>query len=317
MTGIVTPEHILQDLSKLWVDLAREGGDTGSGVLRACTMTLLVACGESDDAQAIGEIVARLMPQHPSRAIVVRVTGSREWALDARVFAQCWKPFGERRHICAEEIEITSAETALADVPPVLLPLPVADLPVVLWCRDLRLMDLPGFAGIASLADRMVFDGAAFDRIQAILAQGQRAGDLAWTRLTHWRELIARIFENRGLAALPQVSEVKVKWAAPSAFYLAAWLLDGLRRAGANPRLELDTESPRERRVELIAPELHVVVSQCESRCAEIRINNAVNQIMLPEASEYSLMREELAIAGHDPVFERVLPAAARLALSS
>ena len=103
-----------------------------------------------------------------SRAIVVRVTPSREWALDGRVFAQCWKPFGERRHICAEEIEITSAETALADVPSVVLPLPVADLPVVLWCRDLRLMDVPGFAGIASLANRIVFDGAGFDRIQAI-----------------------------------------------------------------------------------------------------------------------------------------------------
>jgi hypothetical protein len=317
MSTTVAPERILSDLSKLWVDLAREGGDTGSGVLRACTMTLLVACGEADDAQAIGEIVARLMPQHPSRAIVVRVTPSREWALDVRVFAQCWTPFGERRHICAEEIEITSSETALGDVPPVVLPLPVADLPVVLWCRDLRLMDLPGFRGIASLAGRIVLDGAKFDLIQAILAGGQSAGDLAWTRITHWRELIARIFENRGLACLDRFSEVKVKWTGPSALYMAAWLMDGLRRAGANPRLEIDSSSTPERHVELVSPELHVVVSQSESRCAEVRINDAVSQTMLPEASEYSLMREELSIAGHDPVFERVLPAAARLAVSS
>jgi glucose-6-phosphate dehydrogenase assembly protein OpcA len=317
MSSTVSPERILHDLSNLWLDLARQDGEQGSGVLRACTMTLLVACGEADDAQAIGEIIARLMPQHPSRAIVVRVTASREWALDARVFAQCWTPFGERRHICAEEIEITSAETALADVPSLVLPLPVADLPVVLWCRNLRLMDLPGFAGIASLANRIVLDGAGFDRIQAILAGGQSVGDLAWTRLTHWRELIARIFENRGLASLERVSEVKVKWAAPSALYLAAWLLDGLRRAGANPRLEMDTGSSPEHRVELVAPELRVVVSQCGGHCAEVRINDAVSQTMLPPSSEYSLMREELSIARHDPVFERVLPAAARLALSS
>ena len=138
VSATVTPERILQDLSKLWVDLAREGGGAGTGVLRACTMTLLVACGDTDDAQAIGETVARLMPQHPSRAIVVRVMKS-ESALDARVFSQCWTPFGERRHICAEEIEITCAEAALADVAPLLLPLPAADLPVVLWCRDIRL----------------------------------------------------------------------------------------------------------------------------------------------------------------------------------
>jgi glucose-6-phosphate dehydrogenase assembly protein OpcA len=197
------------------------------------------------------------------------------------------------------------------------LPLPVADLPVVLWCRDLRLMDLPGFAGIASLAHRIVLNGAGFDRIQAILARGQSAGDLAWTRLTRWRELVARIFENRGLASLERVSQVKVKWAAPSAVYLAAWLLDSLRRAGANPELEMDKGSAPEHRVELIAPELHVVVSQCGGHCAEVRINNDVSQTMLPYPSEYSLMREELSIAGHDAVFERVLPAAARLALSS
>jgi hypothetical protein len=317
MSAAVSPEGILKDLANLWVDLARQGGEEGSGVLRACTMTLVVLCGEKDDAQAIGETVARLMPQHPSRAIVVRVTPSAEWALNARVFAQCWKPFGERRHICAEEVEITSAERALPDVPPLILPLPVADLPVVLWCRDVRLLDVPGFAGLAGMANRIVLDGAPVARIQAILARGQAVGDLAWTRLTRWRELIARIFANRGLESLPSVSSVKVRWPAPSGQYMAAWLQDGVRRTGADPRVELDTAPAHEIRVELDAPGLHMALSQCPGRCAEIRINDAVNQASLPELSEYELMREELGIAGHDPIFERVLPAAARLALSS
>src|SRR5262249_47744641 len=276
MTATVSPESILKDLANLWVDLAREGGEQGAGVLRACTMTLVVLCGEKDDAQAIGETIARLMPQHPSRAIVVRVTASQEWSLDARVFAQCWTPFGERRHICAEEVEITSAERALPDVPPLVLPLPVADLPVMLWCRDVRLLDVRGFAALAARADRIVLDGAPIARVKAILTEGQCVGDLAWTRLTRWRELIARIFANRGLTALPRVSEVKVRWAAPGAHYLAAWIMDGLRIAGADPRVEIDTNPSVERRIELVSPELHVTVSQCGSGCAEITMNDAV-----------------------------------------
>jgi glucose-6-phosphate dehydrogenase assembly protein OpcA len=317
VSATVSAERILHDLANLWVDLARQGGEQGSGVLRACTMTLIVLCGETDDAQAIGEIIARIMPQHPSRAIVVRVTASPDKAVDAHVFAQCWKPFGEGRHICAEEIEIVSTPEALPDVAPLLLPLPAADLPVVLWCRDVRLLDAPGFFGIAAMANRIVLDGAPVARVQNILGQGQAVGDLAWTRLTRWRELIARIYANRGLESLQQVSTVTLHWPAPSGYYMAAWLEDCLRRAGADPKIKLDTAAANDRSVELVAPGQHVMVSHCPPHCAEIHINETAYSTMLPEVSDDSLMREELAIAGHDPVFERVLPVAARFALSS
>ena len=314
----VAPDRILHDLSALWVDLGKEAEQEKSGgVLRACTMTLVVLASGDDDAQAIGETIARLMPEHPSRAILVRLTTSRERSLDARVFAQCWTPFGERRHICAEQIEIVSAEAALEDVPSVVLPLTVADLPVVLWSRGAHLFELPGFDGIASLATKIVVDGAGFARLEAIRARSQAIADLAWTRLTRWRELISGVFENRA-SALPQVSELRVAFGASrhSALYMAAWLLDGLHRAGANPRLDLQPEAP-EKRIEVISSDLRVAISQCEGRCAEIRINDVSSQAALPERSECALLSEELAIPGHDPIFERVLPAAARLALSS
>ena len=314
----VSPERILHELSALWVDLGKEAREEGSdGVLRACTMTLVVLAGEEDDPAGIGEVLARLTPQHPSRAILVRITPSRERSLEARVFSQCWAAFGQRRHICAERIEITCAEAALDEVPSVILPLTVPDFPVLLWSRGAHLFEMAGFQAIASLASKIVVDGASFDRLQGILKRGQAVGDLAWTRLTRWRELISDIFENRA-SALPAVSEVRVAFGASrhAALYLGAWLMDGLQRAGANPRLEIRKGSP-EKRVELISPDLRVVVSQCGGLCAEMRINDAVSQAALPDPSEYSLMREELSIPGHDPVFERVLPAAAQLALSS
>ncbi len=330
MSATVSPEKILKDLSNLWADLAKQT-DGETGVLRACSMTLVVVADASDDAQSIGQTLAQLMPEHPSRAVVVRVTPSAERALESRVFSECWTSFGERRHICAEEIEITCSAAALAEVSSVLLPLVVSDLPVVLWTRGAHVGGLPGFEGIESLATKVVHDSAAFpsaraglERVQAALQPGRPAGDLAWTRLTRWRELIARIFQNRGLGSLAQFSEVRVAGAAapdgkpgPAPLYIAGWLLDSLRRAGANPKLQLKTAVPSERNVRLSAPGLDIEVTQCAGHCAEVRINDMVSQTALPDASESALMAEELSIPGHDPTFERSLPAALQLALSS
>ena len=127
----VAAEDLLKELAALW---AREGseGEAG-GVLRACTMTLVVVSEEGDDESALGETLAALMPEHPARTIVIRLQGDGERALTQRVYQQCWKPFGQRQQICCEQIEITASDAALADLPSVILPLAVPDLPVILW----------------------------------------------------------------------------------------------------------------------------------------------------------------------------------------
>src|SRR2546425_4589855 len=130
MTAVLAPEQILKELSDLWVSLGKQGhAESGGGVLRACSMTLVVLADMSDDTGALGETVAALMPEHPARAIVVRLQGAGEAALGARVYSQCWMPFRERRQICCEQIEITAPDAALADLPALILPLAATDLP--------------------------------------------------------------------------------------------------------------------------------------------------------------------------------------------
>ena len=109
MAASAAPETILGELAKLWVDLAKENGaDSSTGVLRAVTMTLIVLAEQGDDAVAISGTLVELMPEHPARAIVIRVAPGEERKLEARVFAQCWTPFGQRRHICSEQVEIAT-----------------------------------------------------------------------------------------------------------------------------------------------------------------------------------------------------------------
>src|SRR5438445_601569 len=157
MTAAVKPEKILRDLHELWAQLGREQ-ETAGGVLRACAMTLLVVAEDEADAERVRQTLGVLMHDHPSRAIVLR--GSAGAELDARVFAECWMPYGRQQQICAEGIELTTDLMELSDVAQFLLPLIVPDLPVVLWCRGPRSISERTFDPLFQLAAKIVFDSA-------------------------------------------------------------------------------------------------------------------------------------------------------------
>lgn len=129
----IQPERILKDLQQLWAQMAVDQADAG-GVLRACAMTLVVVAENAADAERVRQTVGVLMHNHPSRAVILHPGGSGA-ELDARIFAECWKPFGKTQQICSEGIEITAGQSGFSEVAKFLVPLRVPDLPVVLWCR--------------------------------------------------------------------------------------------------------------------------------------------------------------------------------------
>ena len=324
MSAALSPDRILRELSDLWTGTAATGeGDSRQGVLRACTMTLVVLSDEGDDFSALGETVAALMPEYPARAILIRLHPDGPRSLSERVYAQCWMPFGQRRQICCEQIEITASDAALADLPGVVLPLAVADLPVILWCRATRLLGMPVFSQIAAMATRVILDSAAMPDPRATLGRLADAsarvaiGDLAWTRLTRWREMLAQVFENRErLAHIAAIARVRVAFGGTyetGARYMAAWIADALRQAGAAPQaaVEPDPAVPT-LRVELSGGGLSVTLHREEQRLVVV-IDGASQCTNLPQPGDYILMREELALPRHDSVFERTLATAARL----
>jgi glucose-6-phosphate dehydrogenase assembly protein OpcA len=326
---MAAPEHILRELADLWVSLGKQGqAESGAGVLRACTLTLVVLAEASDDATALGETIAALMPEHPARTIVVRLSGAGEQALAERVYAQCWMPFGERRQICCEQIEITASDAALADLPSVVLPLAAPDLPMIVWSRSARLFEMPPFGAVARMAAKVVVDSAGFadpKRALRLLAEtvgsGIPLGDLAWTRLTRWREMLARLFENRDyLAKLARISSVRVVYDgkfATAAWYMGAWIVDALGDAGVKAKIVVGAgRGPGPLSVELAGGGFRVALARQEDRLV-ITVDNAKNCTNLPQPSDYLMMREELGIVRRDAVFERALASAARLAYAT
>ncbi len=325
MGATVAPDHILKELADLWVSLGKQESEGGTCVLRACSMTLVVLAEESEDVSGLGETVAALMPEHPARTIVIRLRGAGEHTLAERVYAQCWMPFGQRRQICCEQIEITASDAALADLAPVVLPLAVPDLPLIVWCRSARLVEMPEFRQIAAMAHKVVLDSSVMPDGRSALRlladtsrRGVMLGDLSWTRLTRWREMLSQVFENRRyLALLDQVSSVRVSYGGSyevSARYVGAWVLDALADAGVHAALSVAAE-PGDSflRLELAGEAVRVQLARRRERL-EITVNDLSNCTNLPQPTDYLLMREELGIVRRDPVFERTLASAAGLA---
>jgi len=321
MPASVQPESILKDLARLWVDLGQEEAATavGNGVLRACAMTLVIATGESDDPQSLGETIADLMPQHPSRVIVLRVSASAEDALESRVFAQCWKPFGRRQQICCEQVEIIASPSRFPDLPKLILGLTVPDLPVVLWLRGVVVGEHPEFRQLLGLPDKMIVDSSRFDdpasgldNVRMLHRRGWNVADLEWTRLTPWRESVAHMFDDqRNRQAFGDIQRARISHsgAVPpvSAHYLRAWLIRALPRQVELSFQSVPAESGSRIRGIALDGRGFSAAASLEGNCAVVTVNRQMQRSAFPAQSECELLREELSIIGVDTIFRGCL----------
>lgn len=307
----VDAERLLKELDVNWRQLGKGNGDA-AGVLRACAMTLIVVVREGDDAQALGVTLADIMHEHPNRTVVLRVGEGGE--VTARANLQCWMPFGGRQQICCEQIEISASLTALGAVPPVLFGLMVADLPVAVWCPDLRLASLPELQPVLKLAGKVMVDSSplldmreALPVLEALSAGPWRLADLAWARATRWRETVAHLACIEGWT---RADEAEITWAGegvpPAAAYVGAWL---------NPeRLVLKCDTP-----EMPAPGAGRIKSMCvtakgrqvclrrEGTGVAIEIERLKTGMIFPLLCDAALLHEELGVFGRDAQFEETL----------
>ncbi|MGA8026716.1 MAG: glucose-6-phosphate dehydrogenase assembly protein OpcA [Bryobacteraceae bacterium] len=325
------PEQILKGLGKLWTSLGQEEKNQGKPtVLRACAMTLIVATDEADGGFSASQTISELMREHPSRGIVVAVSDQAERGLEARVLAQCWKPFGKAQQICCEQIEITARPETWPHIAPTLIGLTAADLPVILWCRHKGALSpsatadqRAGLEAVMNLAAKVIVDSCggdsseAFSLIARFRGEGRLIGDLEWTRLTPWRQPIAQIFDNPDREnKFSRFHTIEVAHTdekpCPSVFYLAGWLsapykakvtfvktngpgrgLHGITLRSDSEIIEFERNSPE---------------------CSTLRSTNGRSrQYNFADASLSALMTEELAVLGPDAAFDSAFARAQEL----
>lgn len=316
------PEQILKALGKLWTSLGQEEKQQGKPtVLRACAMTLIVATDETDGGFECSQTISELMHEHPSRGIVIAVSAGGDHDIEARVLAQCWKPFGKAQQICCEQIEISARPESWPNIGPTLTGIIAADLPVVFWCRykgALRASPTPqqkeGLDAVMNLSTKVIIDTEeddphdAFALIRDWQNQGRIVGDLEWTRLTRWRQPIAQVFDNTARTnKFSNFNQIEIKYSedkpSASVYYAGAWLSAPY---GAQVKFtQIDAGVRGLHCVHLTSPTEEIKFERTGPGCMTLSSTNGrARQYSFATPNIDSLMNEELAIVGHDPQFE-------------
>lgn len=208
--------------SKISAALLRARRSAGSPAM-GMVLTLIIVCDENDYAEAM-QASTEAGREHPSRILlVVTGHGSRQSSLDAEVRIGEGMP-GE---VVIVRMQGPVASHSASVIRPLLLP----DSPVVIWWPGKSPADL-GSDDLAQLAVRRLTDAAQAARPGAALrarAQNYLPGDtdLAWTRLTPWRALLAASIDQYPSKIKSVV--VEAERSNPSADLLAAWLHAGLK----------------------------------------------------------------------------------------
>jgi hypothetical protein len=236
----IQPATLLRELDALWAEFGKKSDDPANGgVVRACSLTWIsIVEGGDQEVQEADEVLASVMRVHPSRAILVLLRKDEGRALKASVSAQCWRPFGSKQQVCIERILIEASRSSACDLPAVIRALLVADLPVVLFCRDPRLLSVAGIQETSQMADRVVVDisfrtGCCAHLWPDLPGMGRFVSDLAWDRIIGFRRAIASYFATPArrelLSSLQELHiHTDAKRPTPEAAYLLSWILGSL-----------------------------------------------------------------------------------------
>ena len=198
----------------------RRAGSPAMGMV----MTLVVVVDEDHvtEAMASAQSASR---EHPARVLgVILGSGRGSATVNAQVgIGNGWT--GEAALIRLSGAVVKHPES-------VVLPLLLPDSPVVVWWACTPPKD-PGKDPLGILAQRRITDVAAAPhaRPSALLHQCQEyapgSTDLAWTRLTPWRALLAAALDQHQEKVLS--ASITGERVSPSADLLSAWLALRLR----------------------------------------------------------------------------------------
>ncbi|MBP2437849.1 glucose-6-phosphate dehydrogenase assembly protein OpcA [Microbacterium amylolyticum] len=208
-------ETTVSKVAKKLVSVREEGGAVALGRV----LTLIIKSDRRPVEEAI-EAANAASREHPMRVIVLVTHPEDAPRLDAQI-----RVGGDAG---ASEVIILRAHGEASNNPESLITgLLLPDAPVVVWWPE-NAPEAPSQDALGRIAHRRITDASrasnAADRIAKLSASSTPGDtDLAWTRLTRWREQLASVLDQ---PPFEPVTAVDVRGAAssPSTPLLAAWL---------------------------------------------------------------------------------------------
>lgn len=286
---------------KVQTELMRSSQQLG-GLTTGVVLNLIIMTDEAAQYDAV-KAAAQAGTEHPCRILCVIARDRRIWRrLDAEV------QVGEN---APGQMVMLRVYGELNDhVDSVVAPLLVPDTPVVLWWPG-KAPEAPSRDQLGVLAQRRITDAAASDNPPARLQQLAAAytpgdTDLAWSRTTSWRSLLAATLD-RPHGALEEAS-VTAEPDNPSADLMRAWLAG---RLGVPVSREV-SQGPGVTEVSFITDDGKIVISRADGSTATLsRPGGPDRQVALHRRDVADLLAEELRRLDPDEVYGEAL---ARLA---
>lgn len=213
------PNTSVSEVAKRLVAIRAEGGVTALGRV----LTLVIAADSAIDEAAVAA-ANQASSEHPMRVIVVIARPEGEARLDAEIRVGSDVGASEVVLLQAFGDVCTGLESLVNGL---LLP----DAPVVVWWPQ-DAPEVPGAHPLGRIAQRRITDSAVEEQLPQLATHiaGYRPGDtdMAWTRVTRWREYLAAVLDQPPYEPVLS-AEVIGEADSVSAQLLAAWLEQALR----------------------------------------------------------------------------------------
>ncbi|GAB2603886.1 glucose-6-phosphate dehydrogenase assembly protein OpcA [Streptomyces capparidis] len=254
-------------------------------------LTLVIVTDEGNHYDAL-KAASEASREHPSRILVVikRPGRSPRARAEARLDAEV-RVGGETG--TGETVLLRLHGELAGHAQSVVLPLLLPDAPVVVWWPD-EAPDHPAEDPLGALAQRRVTDAAANeDPVGALLRRAETYTpgdtDLAWTRLTPWRSVLAAALDQKHSAIAAAVVEGEAY--NPSAELLALWLAE---RLGVPVERNV-SEGPGLTAVRLRTADGQICLDRSDGRLAELAMPGQPDRhVALKRRGTSELIAEEL-----------------------
>ena len=144
-----------------------------------------------------------------------------------------------------------------------------------------------------------------FADLRVLAGAGYVVADLAWTRLTRIRQLVAQLCEDYGAGRIRNVL-IQYSGAEPSAGarYMQAWLRSGLPDAEVDLRPGGTTGKGE---IVQISVDVSGLIVKLQRGCAEFEMGTLHQRANLAGGEDHDLLGEELGIMSRDQIYERAL----------
>ena len=250
----VDANNVQKTLQSLWLQIADEKRELSgrprpsmdSGVMRTRTINLIVIADKPSDVDRIKATVSSLTEFFPSRTLILVRERSRHTrgGLDVTVTVEEQHTSRFKSPIRFETVTVSTGSGREEVLASVAAPILVPELPDFVWRPASASIGSTVLDELTDLIDRLIVDTAgvadptkAFNYlIELCRKSGDEVhlSDLAWTRITPWRQMTAQFFDHAAnLPYLQLIDSVSITYAGrhpdgrsglSSGLLMAGWL---------------------------------------------------------------------------------------------